>query len=169
MQLIYLFLHMAVFWVVAPCSLVVVYRRFRRACLPPSTGRYVSRSRRNNPKDSHLHTAVRTSSLTVSALICHFFSVFSFSFVVLNCYVLVFFYLIYLCTLCFISSFLGKSKSRGFLWMLTEFLSVGTTHIFLIISLGVEARSRRAKWEREKVPRQCPLVHLIRIEQEWRR
>jgi hypothetical protein len=30
---------MAVFWVVAPCSLVEVYTTFQRALLPPSSGR----------------------------------------------------------------------------------------------------------------------------------
>jgi hypothetical protein len=31
-------MRMAVFWVVAPCSLLEVYRRFRGACCPPSSG-----------------------------------------------------------------------------------------------------------------------------------
>jgi hypothetical protein len=40
---------MAVFWVVAPCSLVEVYRRFRGAdCLHLMM--------ENNPEDSHLRT-----------------------------------------------------------------------------------------------------------------
>jgi hypothetical protein len=45
---------MAVFWVVAPCSLVEVYRRFRDASenFYPTTGR-------NNPEDSHFHTRCR--------------------------------------------------------------------------------------------------------------
>jgi hypothetical protein len=37
---------MAVFWVVAPCSLVEFYRRFGSACT----------RRRSNLEDSHLHT-----------------------------------------------------------------------------------------------------------------
>jgi hypothetical protein len=38
---------MAVFWVVAPCSLVEVYRHFRGACCLHHQG---------NSKDSHLRT-----------------------------------------------------------------------------------------------------------------
>jgi hypothetical protein len=39
-----LFRKMAVFWIVAPCSLVEVYQRFRGS------------TRRYNPEDSHLRT-----------------------------------------------------------------------------------------------------------------
>jgi hypothetical protein len=39
---------MAVFWVVAPCSPVEVYRRFRGPCYQTT--------RRYNPEDSHLRT-----------------------------------------------------------------------------------------------------------------
>jgi hypothetical protein len=35
---------MAVFWVVAPCSLVEVYQRFRGSLLPPSSGREAARN-----------------------------------------------------------------------------------------------------------------------------
>jgi hypothetical protein len=40
-------MNMSVFWAVAPCSLVGVYRRFRGACYLRLQG--------NNPEDSHLH------------------------------------------------------------------------------------------------------------------
>jgi hypothetical protein len=73
---------MAVFWVVAPCSLVEVYRHFRGACclhhqgddrpddggiaLIIETARtsetsvsFYQTSRRNNLEDSHLHTPRR--------------------------------------------------------------------------------------------------------------
>jgi hypothetical protein len=36
---------MAVFWVVAPCSLIEVYQRFRRPYCPPSSGRLPSASK----------------------------------------------------------------------------------------------------------------------------
>jgi hypothetical protein len=45
-------LKISVFWVVAPCSLVEVYQRFRGPCCLPSSGR----SRCYNPEDSSLHT-----------------------------------------------------------------------------------------------------------------
>jgi hypothetical protein len=65
---------MAVFWVVAPCSMVEVYRRFRGSCCLHHQGDDVSylmmeaastsetsvnfyqTTRRNNPEDSHLRT-----------------------------------------------------------------------------------------------------------------
>jgi hypothetical protein len=64
---------MTVFWVVAPCSLLQVYRRFRGAfCLRHQGDEYArvmeaartsetsvnfyQTTRRNNPEDSHLHT-----------------------------------------------------------------------------------------------------------------
>jgi hypothetical protein len=43
---------MAVFWVVAPCSLAEVYRRFRGACFLRLQG---DESLRRHPEDSHLH------------------------------------------------------------------------------------------------------------------
>jgi hypothetical protein len=43
----------AVFWVVAPCCLVQVYRRFTRACCLHLQGINLT-TRRNNPEDSHL-------------------------------------------------------------------------------------------------------------------
>jgi hypothetical protein len=57
---------MAVFWVVAPCSLVEVYRHFTGACSlialmmeAASTFemylKFYHNTRRNNPEDSHLH------------------------------------------------------------------------------------------------------------------
>jgi hypothetical protein len=65
---------MAVFWVVAPCSLVETYRRFRGACClhnqeidlkieAASTSEtsinFYQTTLRNNPEDSHLHTRRR--------------------------------------------------------------------------------------------------------------
>jgi hypothetical protein len=64
---------MAVFWVVAPCRLVEVYRRFRGAlCLRYQTAlimkavstsetsaNFYHTTRRNNPEDGHLHTRRR--------------------------------------------------------------------------------------------------------------
>jgi hypothetical protein len=57
----------AVFWVVAPCSLVEVYQRFRGPCCLHHQGDEVARTsetlvnfyqttRRYNPEDSHLRT-----------------------------------------------------------------------------------------------------------------
>jgi hypothetical protein len=67
---------MAVFWVVVPCSLVEVYRRFKGDCCLHHQGAMVmdassmsetlvnsfQTTRRNNPEDSHLHivTTVKT-------------------------------------------------------------------------------------------------------------
>jgi hypothetical protein len=51
---------MVVFWVIAPCSLVEVYRRFRGACSialmmeAASTFETYQTTRRNNPENSHL-------------------------------------------------------------------------------------------------------------------
>jgi hypothetical protein len=63
---------MAVFWAVAPCSLVEVYQRFRGACClqhqsdhrlvmeaadtPETSVNFYQTTRCNNPEDSHLHT-----------------------------------------------------------------------------------------------------------------
>jgi hypothetical protein len=59
---------MTVFWVVAPCSLVEVIRRFGGACASiialmmeaasgsETTVNSYQTTRRNNPEDSHLHT-----------------------------------------------------------------------------------------------------------------
>jgi hypothetical protein len=61
---------MAVFWVVAPCSLVEVYHCFRGACRLHHWGtlmteaartsemsvNFYQTTRHNNPEDSHLHT-----------------------------------------------------------------------------------------------------------------
>jgi hypothetical protein len=49
---------MAVFWVVALCSLVKVYRRFRGACCLHYQGEPCW-LRRSNSEDSHLHTRRR--------------------------------------------------------------------------------------------------------------
>jgi hypothetical protein len=50
-----MFLKIAVFWVVAPCSLVEVYQRFRGPCRHhPQGERQPTRS--YNPEDSNLHT-----------------------------------------------------------------------------------------------------------------
>jgi hypothetical protein len=54
---------MAVFWVVAPCILIEVYRRFRGACCLHHQGEsssetsvnFYQTTRCNNPKDSHPH------------------------------------------------------------------------------------------------------------------
>jgi hypothetical protein len=43
---------MAVFWVVAPCSLVEVYRRFRGACCLQHQGDDRQTTRRNNLENS---------------------------------------------------------------------------------------------------------------------
>jgi hypothetical protein len=61
----------AVFWVVAPCSLVEVYRRFRgtsfmrtialimEVASPSETPtNFYQNTRRNNPEDSHLQISV---------------------------------------------------------------------------------------------------------------
>jgi hypothetical protein len=45
---------MAVFWVVAPCSLVEVYQRFRGTCCLHHQG--YRPMRRYNPEDSHIRT-----------------------------------------------------------------------------------------------------------------
>jgi hypothetical protein len=62
---------MAVFWVVAPCSVVELYQRFRGPCCLHHQGdalmmeaartsetsvNFYQTTRRYNPKDSHLHT-----------------------------------------------------------------------------------------------------------------
>jgi hypothetical protein len=56
-------MRMTVFWVVAPCSLVEVYRRFIGACSlhhqgdrPETSVNFYQTTRHNNPEDSHLHT-----------------------------------------------------------------------------------------------------------------
>jgi hypothetical protein len=48
---------MAVLWVIAPCNLVEVYRRFR--VLVPSIISVTRLRDTNNPEDSHLHTRRR--------------------------------------------------------------------------------------------------------------
>jgi hypothetical protein len=54
-------MEMAVFWVVAPCSLVQVYRRFRgvlmmeAASTSKTSVNFYQTTRRNNPEDSNLH------------------------------------------------------------------------------------------------------------------
>jgi hypothetical protein len=51
---------MAVFWVVAPCSLVDVYRRFRSAMMMEAASafemsvNFYQTARRYNPDDSHI-------------------------------------------------------------------------------------------------------------------
>jgi hypothetical protein len=45
---------MVVFWVVAPCSLVKVYQRFRGPCCLHHQGDDHQITRRYNPEDSHL-------------------------------------------------------------------------------------------------------------------
>jgi hypothetical protein len=60
-------MNMAVFWVVAPCPLVEVYRRFRgvtasiialmieAASASKSSVNFYQTTRRNNPEGSHIH------------------------------------------------------------------------------------------------------------------
>jgi hypothetical protein len=72
---------MAVFLVIAPCSLVEVYRRFRGACClialmleavstsETSVNLYQT-SRRNNPEDSYLHTRRRENLKSSSDAAC---------------------------------------------------------------------------------------------------
>jgi hypothetical protein len=74
----------AVFWVVAPCGLVEVYRRFRgRCCLllvslimesAKTTETFMNlhqTTRRNSPTDSHLrNNAVKTSNTTALLRVC---------------------------------------------------------------------------------------------------
>jgi hypothetical protein len=53
--------NMAVFWVVAPCSLVKVYQRFRGPCYLHHQGdemlvNFYQTTWRYNPEDSHLNT-----------------------------------------------------------------------------------------------------------------
>jgi hypothetical protein len=55
---------MAVFWVVAPCSLVEVYRRFialmvEAASTSDTSVNVYQTTRRNIPEDSYLHTRRR--------------------------------------------------------------------------------------------------------------
>jgi hypothetical protein len=56
---------MAVFWVVAPCSLVVVYQRFRVPCCLHHQGdkfssvNFYQTTRSYNPEDTHLRTPRR--------------------------------------------------------------------------------------------------------------
>jgi hypothetical protein len=54
-------LNIAVSWVVAPCSLVEVYRRFRGACCRhhKANVNFYQTARRYNPEDSHIHTRRR--------------------------------------------------------------------------------------------------------------
>jgi hypothetical protein len=68
---------MAVFWVVAPCSLVEVYRRFRGACWvlialmmeaassSETSVNFYQTTRRYNSEDSHLHCQTTTSSTDI--------------------------------------------------------------------------------------------------------
>jgi hypothetical protein len=87
-------LKMAVFWVVAPCSLVEIYRRFRDACCLYNQGdqasiialitegastsetsaNFYQTTRRNNPKDSHLHTRRRENLKSRIFMSCSFHS-----------------------------------------------------------------------------------------------
>jgi hypothetical protein len=64
-----LFSKMAVFWVVAPCSLVEVYQRFRGpSCLHHQGDRPDQTTRRYNPEDSHLLTQSRENLKSYSEL-----------------------------------------------------------------------------------------------------
>jgi hypothetical protein len=70
----------AVFWVVAPCSLVEIYQRFRGRALMMEAARtsetlvnFYQTTRRYNPEDSHLRTHRRENlkSYTVFHLDLH--------------------------------------------------------------------------------------------------
>jgi hypothetical protein len=57
-------MEMAVFWVVAPCSLVEVYRRFRDVCCLHHQGdesvNFYETSRCNNQEDIHLQLKIQS-------------------------------------------------------------------------------------------------------------
>jgi hypothetical protein len=55
------YLEMAVFWVVAPCSLVEIYQRFRGPCCLHHQG--------GRPEDSHLRTNRRENLKSYKALL----------------------------------------------------------------------------------------------------
>jgi hypothetical protein len=56
---------MVVFWVVAPCSLVEVYRRMVEAASTSETSvNFYQTTRRNNPEDSHIHTRRRQNLIS---------------------------------------------------------------------------------------------------------
>jgi hypothetical protein len=63
---------MAVLWVVAPCSLVEVYHRFRGPCClrhqgggtSETSADFYQTTRRYNPEDSHLHLSVQSAGLS---------------------------------------------------------------------------------------------------------
>jgi hypothetical protein len=68
----------AVFWVVAPCSLVEVYQRFRAIALMMEAARtsetlvnFYQTTRCYNPEDSNLHTKklFKKPSLSVSSIV----------------------------------------------------------------------------------------------------
>jgi hypothetical protein len=78
---------MAVFWVVASCSLVEVYQRFSALIMEAARSsetllNFYQTTRRYNPEDSHLPvsslmpppspTAVNTVSLNGRIFVCHF-------------------------------------------------------------------------------------------------
>jgi hypothetical protein len=84
-------MRMAVFWVVAPYSLVEVYRRFRGACCLHHNGdeaalmmeaastsetlvNFCQTTRRNNPEDSHLHRVGMPIRHPTDSYICHILS-----------------------------------------------------------------------------------------------
>jgi hypothetical protein len=48
---------MTVFWIVAPCSLVGVYRPFRGTSTSDPSVNFYQTTRRNNPEYSNLHTS----------------------------------------------------------------------------------------------------------------
>jgi hypothetical protein len=68
---------MTVFWVVAPCSLVEVYRRFKGACCPiikaitlimEAVSTSETSARRNNPEDNYPNPIVSSKFLSVRLL-----------------------------------------------------------------------------------------------------
>jgi hypothetical protein len=56
---------MAVFWDVAPCSLVEIYRRFRGSCCLHHQG--------DNPEDSHLYTRRRENLKSITYMFIFLF------------------------------------------------------------------------------------------------
>jgi hypothetical protein len=70
---------MAVFWVLAPCSLVEIYQRFRGPCCLHHQGddyssetlvNFYQTTRRYNPEDSHLRTNRRENIKSYMSCVC---------------------------------------------------------------------------------------------------
>jgi hypothetical protein len=65
---------MAVFWVVAPCSLVEVYQRFRGPCCLHHQGDHRPTTRRYNPEDSHIRALVQHTTPFIELQTCRHFN-----------------------------------------------------------------------------------------------